>query len=494
MLIQKETLVTMDRPEGPTPFGRSAMETASFSPPESRPTSDTLESLWGGVLERLKSQFKEEIYNLWVKPLHPLRWEDPVLTVQVPNQYFTEWIKKNALGAIKSAFQDILGRDLDIRFETAEFKPVEEEMPRPMETPALPTVVVPSASAVKQEDQFNAKYTFDTFVVGPSNRFVQAAAAAVAKDPGKTYNPLFLYGGVGLGKTHILHAIGHGILQHRPGARVLYVSSERFINEFIEAIRFDKMNDFRMKYRSLDCLLIDDIQSLMSKDSSQEEFFYTFNSLYDGKKQIIISSDRPPTETKVSARLISRFEWGIVADMQPPDLETRIAILRKKAAMENMYVPEDVILYIAHHIRSNIRELEGSLIRTVAFSSLTGTPLSIESARETLKDIVSSSIDNQPVHIDDIQEVVAEHFNLDVKDMKSKRRTDAIAFPRQIAMYLARTMTEASTTEIGDHFGGKDHTTVMHATNKIRAKMTSDPYFTALVNKITQQIKTHAAL
>ncbi len=454
--------------------------------------SETAESIWTGVLERLKPQFKEEIYNLWIKPLRPTAWGDARLTVQVPNRYFADWVQKNAQTAIESSLRDMLGRDGSVALVTSETQDVEpDSMP---ESPAPAPVVLSRVENHVSDETFNPKYTFDTFVVGPSNRFAQAAAAAVSKDPGKTYNPLFLYGGVGLGKTHILHAIAHGIRANNPGARVLYVTSERFINEFIDALRFDRMKDFRAKYRNLDCLLIDDIQSLMSKENSQEEFFYTFNSLYDSRKQIIISSDRTPNETKVSARLISRFEWGVVADIQPPDLETRIAILRKKAASENIFVPDDVILYIAGQIRSNIRELEGSLIRTVAFSSLTGTPLTIESARETLKDIVAASAATRPVRVEDIQEVVADHFNLELKDMKSKRRTDAIAFPRQIAMYLARTMTECSTTEIGDHFGGKDHTTVMHACNKIRGKMTSDPYFTALVNKITQQVKNHATL
>jgi chromosomal replication initiator protein len=355
-------------------------------------------------------------------------------------------------------------------------------------------VPIPQAENAFNEEQFNPKYTFDSFVVGPSNRFVQAAAEAVAKDPGRAYNPLFIYGGVGLGKTHILHAVGHYVRQSRPGARVLYITSERFINEFIDALRFERMKDFRAEYRNLDCLLIDDIQFLVGKENSQEEFFYTFNALYDSRKQIVISSDRSPNETKVGDRLLSRFEWGVIADIQAPDLETRIAILRKKAATENIFVPDDVILYIASQIRSNIRDLEGSLIRIVAFSSLTGTPLTVDAARETLKDIVSSSESARLILIEDIQEVVAKHFNLDLKDMRSKRRTDAIAFPRQIAMYLARTLTEQSTTEIGDGFGGKDHTAVMHACNKIKTKMSSDPYFTALVNKITQQIKTAVSL
>lgn len=452
--------------------------------------SETAENIWSGVLERLKSQFKDEIFNLWLKPLKAQQWDNDLLTLQVPNRFFSEWVKKNCQRQIEDALKEILGRDATLTYETGlEIEPILERA----EVRAEP-IASPKTENHFTGEQFNPKYTFESFVVGPSNRFAQAAAMAVAKDPGRAYNPLFLYGGVGLGKTHILHATGHAIRQNNPGAKVLYITSERFINEFIDAIRFDKMKDFREKYRNLDCLLIDDIQSLMGKENSQEEFFYTFNSLYDSRKQIIISSDRTPGETKVSARLVSRFEWGVVADIQAPDLETRIAILRKKAATENIFVPDDVILYIASQIRSNIRELEGSLIRIVAFSSLTGTPLTIDSARETLKDIVTANEAARPIRVEDIQEVVANHFNLDLRDMKSKRRTDAIAFPRQIAMYLARTLTECSTTELGDQFGGKDHTTVMHACNKIKGKMTSDPYFTALLNKITQQIKNHASL
>ncbi len=452
--------------------------------------SETAENIWSGVLERLKPQLKDEIFNLWVKPLKAQQWDSDLLTLQVPNRFFSEWVKKNCQRQIEDALKEILGRDATLGFETGlEIEPILERE----EVRAEP-IASPKTENHFTGEQFNPKYTFESFVVGPSNRFAQAAAMAVAKDPGRAYNPLFLYGGVGLGKTHILHATGHAIRQNNPGAKVLYITSERFINEFIDAIRFDKMKDFREKYRNLDCLLIDDIQSLMGKENSQEEFFYTFNSLYDSRKQIIISSDRTPGETKVSARLVSRFEWGVVADIQAPDLETRIAILRKKAATENIFVPDDVILYIASQIRSNIRELEGSLIRIVAFSSLTGTPLTIDSARETLKDIVTANEASRPIRVEDIQEVVANHFNLDLRDMKSKRRTDAIAFPRQIAMYLARTLTECSTTELGEQFGGKDHTTVMHACNKIKGKMTSDPYFTALLNKITQQIKNHASL
>jgi chromosomal replication initiator protein len=454
--------------------------------------SKTAEDLWSEIASRLKADLKEETFNLWLKPVKPLRWESQLLTLQVPNRFFSDWFKKNCQKTIEEALKGLTGSDSAISFEAAqEIEPILKEEEARVEPVPSPK---PESRFEGSEDPFNPKYTFDTFVVGPSNRFAQAASEAVAKDPGRAYNPLFLYGGVGLGKTHILHAIGHHVRQNRPGARVLYISSEKFINEFIDALRFEKMKDFRAKYRNVDCLLIDDIQFLVGKENSQEEFFYTFNTLYETRKQIVITSDRTPTETKVGDRLVSRFEWGVVADIQPPDLETRIAILRKKAASENIFVPDDVILYIASQIRANIRELEGSLIRIVAFSSLTGTPLTVDAARETLKDIVAQNDASRPIQIPDIQEVVSRHFNLDVKDMKSKRRTDAIAFPRQIAMYLARTLTECSTTEIGEAFGGKDHTTVMHACNKIKGKMQSDPYFTALVNKITQQIRTAVSL
>ena len=454
--------------------------------------SKTAEDLWSDVAAQIKSDLKEETFNLWLKPVKALKWEDQLLTLQVPNRFFSDWVKKNCLKTIEDRLKALTGHDAALAFEAAqEIEPIlkqEEARVEPLPAPKL------ESRFEGIEDPFNPKYTFDTFVVGPSNRFAQAAAEAVAKDPGRAYNPLFLYGGVGLGKTHILNAIGHHIRHNRPGARVLYISSEKFINEFIDSLRFERMKEFRAKYRSVDCLLMDDVQFLVGKENSQEEFFYTFNTLYDSKKQIVITSDRTPSATKVGDRLVSRFEWGVVADIQPPDLETRIAILRKKAASENIFVPDDVILYIASQIRANIRELEGSLIRIVAFSSLTGTPLTVDAARETLKDIVQQNDASRPVQIPDIQDVVAHHFNLDVKDMKSKRRTDAVAFPRQIAMYMARTLTECSTTEIGEAFGGKDHTTVMHACNKIKTKMQGDPYFTALVNKITQQIRTAVSL
>jgi chromosomal replication initiator protein len=363
-------------------------------------TSKTAEDLWSEVAAQIKSDLKEETFNLWLKPVKALRWESQLLTLQVPNRFFSEWVKKNCQKTVEERLKVLTGHDSALAFEAAqEIEPIlkqEEARVEPLPAPKL------ESRFEGVEDPFNPKYTFDTFVVGPSNRFAQAAAEAVAKDPGRAYNPLFLYGGVGLGKTHILNAIGHHIRHNRPGARVLYISSEKFINEFIDSLRFERMKEFRAKYRSVDCLLIDDIQFLVGKENSQEEFFYTFNTLYDMKKQIVITSDRTPSATKVGDRLVSRFEWGVVADIQAPDLETRIAILRKKAASENIFVPDDVILYIASQIRANIRELEGSLIRIVAFSSLTGTPLTVDAARETLKDIVQQNEASRPVQIPDI--------------------------------------------------------------------------------------------
>ena len=280
---------------------------------------------------------------------------------------------------------------------------------------------------------------FRPFCCRRFNRFAHASCEAVAKDPGRQFNPLFLYGGVGLGKTHLLHAIGNHIRKNNPSLRVLYVTSEKFINEFIDSLRFEKPASFRNKYRNLDCLLIDDIQFLVGRQSSQEEFFYTFNTLYDSHKQVVITSDRPPKELPtLEPRLISRFEWGVIADIQPPDLETRIAIMRKKAEEEKFYIPDDVVLFIATQIKSNISELEGSLLRITAFSAFTGTPLTVDSVQKILKDVVRPPEDSAPITIDKIQKVVAKHFNLDLKDMKSKRRTDAVAFPRQIAMYLGK--------------------------------------------------------
>ena len=448
------------------------------------------EEVWTNVVDNLRKTMVEDSFNLWIQPLKAVSYNEGKLRIQVPNKYFSDWIKIHQQDTIEKIIKEQTNEEIKLDFEemqdlTSILKRVEDIQEPDIE------ISSPTSAALPQDQNFSSKYVFDRFVVGPSNRFAHGSCEAVAKAPGKQFNPLFIYGGVGLGKTHLLHAIGNFIRKNNPSLRVLYVTSEKFINEFIDSLRYEKPASFRNKYRNVDCLLIDDIQFLVEKQRSQEEFFYTFNSLYDSRKQIVITSDRPPKEMpNLEPRLISRFEWGVVADIMAPDLETRIAILRKKAEEERLYIPDDVILYIATNVKSNIRELEGSLLRITAFSAFTGTPLTVDSVQKILKDIVRPDENAAPITIERIQNVVAKHFNLDLKDMKSKRRTDAVAFPRQIAMYLARTLTdEFSTNDIGEAFGGKDHTTVMHACNKIKAKMSSDPYFVAKINQISKEIR-----
>jgi chromosomal replication initiator protein len=334
----------------------------------------------------------------------------------------------------------------------------------------------------------NPKYTFNSFVIGNSNRFAHAASLAVAESPAKAYNPLFIYGGVGLGKTHLMHAIGHYILQNNPNAKVVYVSSEKFTNELINAIKDDKNEEFRNKYRNVDILLIDDIQFIAGKERTQEEFFHTFNELHDANKQIILSSDRPPKEIPtLEDRLRSRFEWGLIADIQVPDFETRMAILKKKADVENLNVANDVMGYIATKIKSNIRELEGALIRIIAYSSLTNRAVTVDLATEALKDIISKK-QGKHVTIDSIQDIVSSYFNLRVEDLKSQRRTRNIAYPRQIAMYLSRKLTDMSLPKIGEEFGGRDHTTVIHAYEKISGNLKTDDSLQHTINDLTKKV------
>ncbi|MDR2399706.1 MAG: chromosomal replication initiator protein DnaA [Endomicrobium sp.] len=442
--------------------------------------------LWQKVVDNLKTSIPPETYNLWISPLKPLEFENNTLALEVPNVYFSQWIENNQLKNIESILSASCGQRIVL-----ELKPQQDISSIIKKTEDIPVHIDTSIAAL-QKDQINPKYIFSGFVIGASNRFAHGCAEAVAKNPGKQFNPLFLYSGVGLGKTHLLHAIGNHIKQTMPNSRVLYVTCEKFVTEFIESIRFDKVSSFKNKYRSLDCLLIDDIQFLMGKESSQEEFFHMFNNLFNAKKQLVISSDRPPKELEgVEDRLISRFEWGIIADIQQPDLETRIAILRKKAEEEKIYVPDDVVLHIATQVKSNIRQLEGSLLRITAFSLFTGTPLTVDSVQKMLRDIIKTD-ESTRITIESIQKAVADDFNIDLRDMKSKRRTDAIALPRQIAMFLARTLSdEFSTNAIGDAFGGRDHSTVMHACNKIKEKMNSDPYFNAKINQIIKKIRNY---
>lgn len=457
-------------------------------------TSKTPEQIWDEVLSNIEKLIPPETYGLWFKPISFVSLENKVLTLSVPNKFFSQWIEKHYNTTLEEFLKDLTDKDIKIVFiidphaKKLILEKEQEDISSPEVSPTSSPLVETTFTGA---EPLHPKYIFNNFVVGVSNRFAQATAEAVANAPGEAYNPLFIYGGVGLGKTHLLQAVGHHVKKKFPYMSVFYITSERFTNEFIESIQKKQMMEFRAKYRNFDLFLIDDIQFIADKPSSQDELFHIFNALYGSHKQVVFASDRPPKEIQnLVERLRSRFQWGVIADIQPPDLETRIAILRAKAESENLYVPDDVILFIAGEIKSNIRDLEGSLIRIVAFSHVTGTDITVDRAREILKDIITKEEIIGQITIESIQRVVVKHFNTDIKEMKSKKRTDAVAFPRQIAMYLARTLTEFSTTEIGTSFGGRDHTTVMYANEKIKTKLANDPYFSALINKITREIKT----
>ncbi|HAM38661.1 MAG: chromosomal replication initiation protein DnaA [Elusimicrobia bacterium RIFOXYC2_FULL_34_12] len=445
------------------------------------------QELWENCLEIIKKELSEKSFDLWIKPIKAVSVSDDKFLVEVPNKFFSDWIKLNLQDIIEKELSKQINKGIILEYSVMQNL---DEIIRKTEQTIDP-IQHPNDESIFSENQFNPKYTFEKFVVGSSNKFAQAAAMAVADAPGKAYNPLFIYGGVGLGKTHLFHAIGNKMKQINPSAKVLYITCEKFVNEFVFALSKGTMAQFHHKYRSLDTLLIDDIHFLGKGEHIQEVFHHTFNALYDAGKQIVISADSAPKEIiTIQDRLRSRFEWGLVADILQPDLETRIAILRSKTIDERIHVPEDVILFIASHIKANIRELEGALIKIVAHSSLIGSQITVDRAQEILKDIVKQDINELPITIEKIQKVVAKHFKLDIKDLKSKKRTDAIAQPRQIAMYLARKLTESSTIEIGETFGGRDHTTVLYAYDKIEKALLKDPIFTSTVSKIIKDIKT----
>ena len=439
---------------------------------------------WKKVVDNLTLSVGQGAVNLWFTGVKPVSLNESVFLISVPTKFYSDWIEKNQQFNIEQNLKEIYSKDIKLEYKIE--KDISDEMTKVPTIPIHNDIPVPSII----KDQLNPKLTFDRFIVGNSNRFASGCAEAVTKNPGKQFNPLFIYGGVGLGKTHLMHAIGNELKKNFPNFRILYVTCEKFVSDFIEAIRFpDKMPAFKNKYRNLDCLLIDDIQFLTKNAGrSQEEFFNIFNTLKDSGKQIVIASDRPQDKLEVEERLVSRFKWGNTVDIQKPDLETRIAILKKKAEEEGFSVPEDVILFIASQIKSNIRELEGTLLRVTSFIKFTNTPFTLDAVKTILKDIVVPE-ENVQITIDKIQKVVAEEYNLTVKDLKVKKRTNQLAMPRQIAMYLARSLTDMSTTEIGDTFGGRDHTTVMHAYNKIAKKVNDDAWFAAEINKIIKFIK-----
>jgi len=447
----------------------------------------TIIELWRKVLAKIEKTLSKPSFDTWLKATKATALEEDSLIVVAPNEFARDWLESRYSPLIIETLYETTGIHMKVKFvvpQNPDFGLTDE---LPMAKAKL--VSQPLAGDDQPPSILNPKYTFDTFVIGSGNRFAHAASLAVAEAPAKAYNPLFIYGGVGLGKTHLMHAIGHYVVQHNPSAKVVYLSSEKFTNEFINSIRDNKAVEFRNKYRSVDVLLIDDIQFLAGKESTQEEFFHTFNALHEESKQIIISSDRPPKEIPtLEDRLRSRFEWGLITDISPPDLETRIAILRKKAKAENLDIPNEVMIYIANQIDSNIRELEGALIRVVAYSSLINRDIDTQLAAEALKDIIPSS-KPKIITIIDIQRAVGEAYTLKLEDFKAKKRTKSVAFPRQIAMYLSRELTDASLPKIGDEFGGRDHTTVIHAHEKISKSLAVDPQLQATIQNLIEKLK-----
>jgi chromosomal replication initiator protein len=446
---------------------------------------ENISDLWNNALANIEKKISKPSFETWLKSTKAHSLQGDTLTVTAPNEFARDWLEERYSQLIAGILYDITGEELGVKFIIPQNQnEVEDDIP------------IPQKRNIKDDDHqelplnmLNPKYTFDTFVIGSGNRFAHAASLAVAEAPAKAYNPLFIYGGVGLGKTHLMHAIGHYVQDHNPSAKVVYLSSEKFTNEFINSIRDNKAVDFRNKYRNVDVLLIDDIQFLAGKEQTQEEFFHTFNTLHEESKQIVISSDRPPKEIPtLEDRLRSRFEWGLITDITPPDLETRIAILRKKAKAEGLDIPNEVMLYIANQIDSNIRELEGALIRVVAYSSLINKDINADLAAEALKDIIPSS-KPRVITIHEIQRVVGEHFNVKLEDFKAKKRTKSVAFPRQIAMYLSRELTDFSLPKIGEEFGGRDHTTVIHAHEKISKLIQADAQFQKQLNEINELLK-----
>ncbi|GGI17098.1 MULTISPECIES: chromosomal replication initiator protein DnaA [Gottfriedia] len=445
---------------------------------------ENIGDLWSRVLSEIEKKISKPSFETWLKSTKAFSLKNDTLTIIAPNEFARDWLESKYSSLIMDTVLEITGAELEIKFILPQNHIEEIEM----NIPAVKEKVKYDEPVEFGQSMLNPKYTFDTFVIGSGNRFAHAASLAVAEAPAKAYNPLFIYGGVGLGKTHLMHAIGHYVLEHNPNAKVVYLSSEKFTNEFINSIRDNKAIEFRNKYRNVDVLLIDDIQFLAGKEQTQEEFFHTFNTLHEESKQIVISSDRPPKEIPtLEDRLRSRFEWGLITDITPPDLETRIAILRKKAKAEGLDIPNEVMLYIANQIDTNIRELEGALIRVVAYSSLINKDINASVAAEALKNLITASRP-KTLSILDIQRTVGEFFNIKLEDFKAKKRTKSVAFPRQVAMYLSRELTDHSLPKIGEEFGGRDHTTVIHAHEKISKLVETDSQLQSQIKEINEKL------
>lgn len=446
-----------------------------------------MNTLWNDLLLAIEKRVSKPIYGALLSSAKPTSIIDGKITIAVPNEVLREWLSESATRAIEEM---LIKNDIkEIAFVVG---PKELFITPPLEDSGYQLELPPVPPVDAGNIYLNPKYTFDTFVVGHGNRFAHAAALAVAETPAKAYNPLFIYGGVGLGKTHLMQAIAHYVIKSNRAAKVIYVTSEKFTNDLINSIQHNTMEDFRNKYRFVDLLMIDDIQFLAGKDRTKEEFFHTFNTLHEASKQIVISSDRPPKEIPtLEERLWSRFEWGLIADIQPPDLETRIAILKKKSALEELPVSQEVLALIATKMVSNIRELEGALIRVIAYASLTGEDVTLSMAENILRDIMSPAKNKSQIDIDLIKKVTSEYYSIKIEDMTAKTRTKEIATARQLAMYLARTMTPASLPKIGEEFGGRDHTTVMHACEKITEEVKTNPDIEEAIRSIADSIKKH---
>jgi len=467
---------------------------------------------WEEILRILEQQLPRYAFTTWVQPNTVLSYEEGVLEIGTPKQLMKDWLESKYKNILTDAARIVLQEDVQIRItnlnlpddpgekteeDNFSVPPASEQATntapnnanysaKPVAAPPSPPTDTPTSSS---SHYMNPKYVFETFVVGNSNRLAHATALAVAESPAKAYNPLFIYGGVGLGKTHLMHAIGHRVLQNHPNMKLMYISSEKFTNELINSIKDGNTEAFRNKYRKIDVLLVDDIQFLSKKEHTQEEFFHTFNALHEANKQIILSSDRPPREIQtLEDRLRSRFQSGMIADIQPPDLETRIAILRKKANSENLNIPNDVMVFLASRIDNNIRELEGALIRVIAYASLIHRPIDIDLATEALRDLFPQGTPKQ-VTIEFIQDTVASYFKIKREELLAKKRTRNVAYPRQIAMYLCRDLTDTSLPRIGEMFGGRDHTTVIHAFEKINRERTEEPKLSQILKELIQMIQ-----
>jgi chromosomal replication initiator protein len=468
---------------------------------ESGTGSQARMNVWEKILTILQQKINRQSFNTWLRPTQQLAVaDDGTLMVEVPSFLFADWISRNYMPLIEESARELECDNLKVRFTSRQGAGPAAPAAVPVSEAAAPGGTAPApaplpsrgarprSEAVPFGTGLNPRYTFDSFVVSSCNQFAHAAAQAVAEQRPNAYNPLYVYGGVGLGKTHLMHAIGNAIARGRTALRHLYVTSEAFMNELINAIRFEKTLDFKERFRNVDLLLIDDIQFLAGKERTQEEFFHTFNALYEAQKQIVITSDCPPRDIPtLEERLRSRFEWGLIADIQPPDLETKVAILRKKAEAENLDLPEDVTLFIAGRIRSNIRELEGSLIRLIAYAAVTGRPIDLQMAQDTLRDLIEDR--GRSVGAEAVQRFVANYFNIKVSELRSRNNSKHISFPRQIAMYLCKKLTDKSLPAIGAQFGGKHHTTVLHALRKIEALRERDKDFARLVDTFLESFR-----